>query len=173
MNGCFVEGRYRVSEIANYFLRKGEKEGIAITNMKLQKLVYIAQGWYLALQGNPLFGEEIQAWQHGPVIPSLYHTFKMFGRTPITNRAYEFDFESEELAEPRVERSDRETRSILDKVWEVYKGFTPVALRKMTHTEGTPWSQTYEDGCMGKAIPVDIIKAHYTAYLQKLVNNAG
>jgi len=169
MNGCSFEGKYRVSAIANYFLRKGRSEGIAITNMKLQKLVYIAQGWHLVLQNDQLFSEEIQAWQHGPVIPSLYHTFKMFGRTPITDFASEFDFESEELVIPQVEKSDSETRAILDKVWEVYKNFTPIALRKMTHRDGTPWDQTYEEGCMNKTISIDTVKEYYTTYLNALV----
>lgn len=172
MNGCSLGGKYRVSAIANYFLQKGEKEHIALSNMKIQKLVYIAQGWFLALQGEPLFGEEIQAWQHGPVIPSLYHTFKMFGRTPITSFASEYDFESEELIVPKVDRSDGETRAILNKVWEVYKGFSPVALRKMTHTPGTPWERTYEEGCVNRVIPIDVVKEYYTDYLGKLVNNA-
>jgi uncharacterized phage-associated protein len=62
-------------EIAKYFLVQVEEElGDSISNLKLQKLVYYAQGFNLALfDGNPLFDEEIQAWTHGPVVPALYH----------------------------------------------------------------------------------------------------
>ena len=31
---------------------------------------------HLALSGEPLFDEEIEAWDHGPVVPSMYQYFK-------------------------------------------------------------------------------------------------
>ena len=33
--------------VANYFLEKAEQEGKPITPLQIQKLVYIAYGWYL------------------------------------------------------------------------------------------------------------------------------
>jgi len=61
--------------VANYFLDLGLRESIPITPLKLQKLVYFAHGWYLGFTGEPLLNEGIQAWEYGPVIPSLYHDF--------------------------------------------------------------------------------------------------
>ena len=44
--------------VANEFLRLAREEGSTVTNMKLQKLVYIAEGWYLALYDLPLYRED-------------------------------------------------------------------------------------------------------------------
>ena len=64
-------------EVANYLLSKTDEEaGDVISNLKLQKLVYYVQGFSLAMNNRPMFEEDIYAWQHGPVVPSLYHNFK-------------------------------------------------------------------------------------------------
>ena len=64
-------------DAADYFLSKiDEDAGDVITNLKLQKLVYYAQGFSLALCGRPLFAERIEAWQHGPVCPLFSQSTK-------------------------------------------------------------------------------------------------
>src|SRR5260364_350033 len=69
-----------VFDVANYFLTLVEEEvGDALSNLKLQKLVYYAQGFHLALFSRPLFENAIEAWTHGPVIPGLYHAYKQYG----------------------------------------------------------------------------------------------
>ena len=53
--------------IANAFIeRAGQDQGErgVITPLKLQKVLYYAQGWYLAFNnGNPLFDDKAYAWQ--------------------------------------------------------------------------------------------------------------
>ncbi len=73
--------------IANYFVRKSLDSGIPVTPMKLVKLVYVAHGWYLGLTGEPLIAEGVQAWKYGPVVPSVYDKFKMYGGSAITEPA--------------------------------------------------------------------------------------
>ena len=56
-------------DVAEYFLsRVDEDAGDSLSNLKIQKLAYYAQGYHLALHGTPLFNERIEAWQHGPRI---------------------------------------------------------------------------------------------------------
>jgi len=57
--------------VANYFIKKSQDDGIAVTPMQLVKLVYIAHGWHLGLHHSQLLTESIQAWKYGPVIPSV------------------------------------------------------------------------------------------------------
>ena len=72
------------SALANFFIEKSKKENIEISNLKLQKLMFIGYGWVLALIDKDLTdGEGFQAWQHGPVLPSVYHEMKRFGNNNI------------------------------------------------------------------------------------------
>lgn len=61
------------NDIAKYFLAlsNNEESGELISNLKLQKLLHYAQGFYLALYDQPLFHEPIEAWAHGAVIPDF------------------------------------------------------------------------------------------------------
>ena len=54
---------YNAIAVANYFIDKAKADGVPLTHMKLQKLIYFAHGWHLALYGEPLIDEEIQAWE--------------------------------------------------------------------------------------------------------------
>ncbi len=64
-------------DVAQYFLAKADEDaGDLMSNLKLQKLMYYAQGFSLALCNKPLFPERIEAWIHGPVISALYHEYK-------------------------------------------------------------------------------------------------
>src|SRR4051794_29818552 len=71
-------------QVADYFLAHVDEEsGDNITHLKLQKLLYYAQGFHLAIQGEPLFAEPIEAWEHGPVVCRVYHKVKYCGNRPI------------------------------------------------------------------------------------------
>jgi len=120
-------------DIANYFLAGTDEAADPdelISPLKLQKLLYYAQGLYLARTGEPLFSDEIQAWQHGPVVPSVWAHFKDNGSRGITPP------ESLELS-----RYTAEIREHLDDVWTVYGQFSAGKLRNMTHKE-EPWYET-------------------------------
>ena len=59
-------------DVAAYILAKQDDDsGDLISNLKLQKLAYYAQGFCLAMHGRPLFPEAIKAWKHGPVVSEL------------------------------------------------------------------------------------------------------
>jgi uncharacterized phage-associated protein len=63
-------GNYPIEAIANSILDECEKRGIRLTPMKLQKLLYLAHGYYVAITGQPLIDEDFEAWKYGPVAPS-------------------------------------------------------------------------------------------------------
>jgi len=61
-----------------FFLAKNDlSQGDRITPLKLQKLLYYAQGYAPAALGRPLFDELIKAWEPGPVCISIYRRFKI------------------------------------------------------------------------------------------------
>jgi uncharacterized phage-associated protein len=65
--------------VANYFIAVANKNNGDINNSKLQKLVYYAQAWHLAIHDTALFHEDFEAWIHGPVVPALFQKYKNFG----------------------------------------------------------------------------------------------
>ncbi len=157
-----MEMKTTPQKVANYFLDQAEREGIAITPMKLVKLVYIAYGWYIALTNERLFHEKIQAWEHGPVIPSIYHEFKKFGSNPINCRSYELNMSSLEIAVPRIDESKEDALLILSKVWASYRSFTGLNLSDKTHEAGSPWHKVYDPKQKHLTLEDDDIKTHYT-----------
>jgi len=166
------EAPYSASQIANFFLLKAKSEKRSITMLKLVKLCYIAHGWYLALRDDDLIDENIEAWQYGPVVPSIYHEFKHFGRNPINALATEARFDGNDLQfeTPEIPRQDQFTRNVLEKVWNVYKGMQPGALIDKTHLKNTPWSKYFKEGHQNTEIPSNAIRDHYKIILEKAVS---
>lgn len=117
-------------DIADYFIQLANETGSFISNLKLQKLVYYAQAWHLALYNAPLFEEEFQAWVHGPVIPTLYQKYKSFGWQPILV-----------AATPTLPAN---ISQFLKDVADEYFACDAYQLEQMTHAED-PWKWARED----------------------------
>ena len=145
---------YSADAIANFFLDRASESGRALTPMQIQKLVFYAHGWHLALdkQGRPLIRENVEAWRFGPVIRSLYGEFSQFRNSQISHRAREVRSQrladgklSFKIYEPSLENEnptdvDPElARAILNRVWELYGGLSGYQLSNMTHAENEPW----------------------------------
>lgn len=163
-----IEPPYEASAVANFFLDKAEDEGKPLTMLKLIKICYVAHGWMLALADKPLINEKIEAWQYGPVIPSLYHEFKRFQKNPIIGRAKAFSFEDFHTSVPEIPKSDAETKGILEKVWDVYKTVSGNSLISRTHAENTPWDKSYKKGKFHTTIPNESIKEYYAEVFEKV-----
>jgi Uncharacterized phage-associated protein len=135
-------------DVARYFLSVNDEDaGEPISHLKLQKLCYYAQGFYLAIYGKPLFPDKIEAWQHGPVVRNLWDEFKQYGSGRIPQPE---DFDASVL--------DEETRDLLDEIFEVYGQFSALKLRNMTHLE-PPWSEAFTRP--NKRISLDSMKAYF------------
>ncbi len=119
-------------DVAEYFLaRDDENSGELISNLKLQKLAYYAQGVCLAAYDKPLFVETIEAWTHGPVVPSLYHEYKKYGDGKIES-SNDFD----------ADKFDAEATDVLEVVYSTFAQYSAWKLRNMTHEE-PPWKTAY------------------------------
>lgn len=138
--------------VANRFLDLAKQNGDPMTPMQLLKLVYIAHGWMLGLNGKPLIPERVEAWQYGPVIPSLYGHLREYRGAPVTKKLHSL-FDKGGLGD--------DEQDIIDQVYGAYRKYTGMQLSRMTHADGTPWALTYEPGSFGKVIPVDLIEDHY------------
>ena len=168
---------YTAKAIANFFLDIATKRKTRITPLKIQKLVYISHGWHLALTDDrPLVDDEYaEAWQYGPVFPSLYHEFKHYGRDAIVEPATDIVFTGNDFEEstPHVGENDTGIQKLLNRIWEVYGGFTGPQLSDMTHASGTPWASTWQQnsGFRNVHIPNEAISAHYQKLMEKNSGN--
>ena len=126
---------YSASQIAHYFLAKADIDvGELISNLKLQKLCYYAQGLTLGVRKQALFDEKIEAWLHGPVIPSLYAEYKAYKGAAIPSPT-QLDLSAYGSAD----------RKLLDDVFEFYGQYSAWRLRELTHLE-SPWKNAYAEG---------------------------
>lgn len=121
------------NHIADYFLAVSNSTGELLSNLKLQKLVYYAQAWHLAMyNGKPLFDNEFQAWVHGPVLVELYNEYKYLGYKPIVKD------ELDESYIAKFERDFSEETVFLNKIIEEYLSLSAYQLERLTHME-EPW----------------------------------
>lgn len=145
--------------IANSFLDIARKEGKQLTNMQLQKLVYFAHGWHLALTGEPLLTDSVRAWTFGPVIPPLYNSLKMFGNGLVTEPIKRKNPETGEISIVQEPLSDYEQR-LLQRIWQVYGQMTGSEMSYLTHQPGTPWEATWNKEKFS-VIPDHLIQEHF------------
>lgn len=141
--------RYRPNDVARYLLAKQDADaGDTISNLKLQKLCYYAQGLSVATRGEPLFDGTVEAWLHGPVVPELYREYRDHGSSAIPP-----------VRDLDLGEFDAADRMILDDVHTFYGQFSGWRLRQMTHEEA-PWRDAYEQH-MNHEITLDALRAHF------------
>lgn len=128
--------------VANTFIEIGVRDERPVDPMKLLKLCFFAHGYHLALYHFPLLDEQVQAWQYGPVIPSIYHAFKTYGDQVITAKGADFDDQGH-LVKPTVEKRASADYALIQRVWQTFGKFTGAQLSNMTHEPDTPWAEVW------------------------------
>lgn len=146
-----MSARYSAFDIANYFLWKAQEDNQELlSNMKLQKLVYYAQGLHLALNDTPLFKEKIEVWTYGPVVAELYHAHKIHEAKGIPAQK---DFD--------LLLIDENTREFLDEIFEVFGQFSAIRLMEIAHGD-----QCWKDTGVGEEITLESMKKCLKKYLK-------
>jgi Uncharacterized phage-associated protein len=148
---------YDARVVANEFLRIASQSGRRLTNMQLQKLVYIAHGYTLAILSKPLVWQSVEAWRHGPVIKDLYYSLREYGAGIVTQPIPILS--SDSLSETH--------RKILATVEDAYGRFTGPQLSTMTHKPGTPWAKVYSPNRDSEIIPDPVIAEYYAQLLNE------
>ncbi|GAO44713.1 hypothetical protein FPE01S_03_07520 [Flavihumibacter petaseus NBRC 106054] len=149
--------------IADYFIGLSNETQTLITNLKLQKLVYYAQSWFLALNKTELIHEDFQAWVHGPVIPQLFNDYKIWSWKPIIRE----DLNKEKFDAIKAVLPP-EVKALLADVEYEYFGLTAYELEKLTHNEA-PWVITRNglpnDAPSNRVIPKSLISDYYSKFV--------
>lgn len=127
-----------------------ERSGWSLTNLELQKLLYIAHMFHLGRTSEPLIREHFEAWDYGPVVPSLYHKAKVFGSSKVGNI---FRF-----AEDLTIGSEAQ---MLDETYDQLATARPGRLVAITHWDGGAWANHYAPRRLGTLIPNKDILQEY------------
>jgi uncharacterized phage-associated protein len=142
---------YTADQVADTLIFLARERNIEISNLKLQKLLYYAQAWNLAIAKRPLFNEDIEAWVHGPVVPSVFRRFKSYSWNTID--------------EPVEPIHNKEVREHLTSVLDVYGNLGATQLERITHNED-PWKIAREgvspDVSSNRVITHKSMSAFYT-----------
>lgn len=165
--------RTNALSVANYFVDLALKEKTDLTQLGLMKRVYAAHGFSLALLNKSLLDERfdrVEAWRYGPVIPSVYHSFKSYKANPITEKTVVMEWDQEK-GEPRFvtpKLEDKKAKIIVDMVWKRYRKFNDREMVDLMHLKGTPWSAYYIEN-ENRPIPDSETKAYYTALVNEIL----
>lgn len=130
------------------------RAGWTLTNLQLQKILYIAHMIHIGRTGgNRLISSSFQAWDYGPVEPTLYHRVRIFGDKAIQN----IFFAATDVA-------DSAEASLLDTACDRLSKLKPSQLVAMTHKPGGAWAKNYKPGVLGIVIPDADIIAEFATY---------
>lgn len=156
---------YSARTVARSIIERASACQVEITNLKLQKLLYIAHGTMLAAFGKPLLGTTFSAWKYGPVMESLYHDLKVFGSDSIKNS----DFYIQRW--DSVPEDDSQAYEVIDAVLGHFGNKSGAALIEWSHDKNGPWYAVYEDNTKGIEIPDDAIKSFFRENVVKHQGN--
>jgi uncharacterized phage-associated protein len=152
-----IETQYTAHQIAEWFINwaisDDDDQGEDLTNLKVQKLLYYAQGHYLARYGKPLFSNKIEAWAHGPVVPAIYAEMK-YSKSLKPSPDYDWSV------------IDRDTTEFLAGIWDAYGQFSAWKLRNMSHATA-PWRDRFTPDEKHTVIPTDAIKRYFVGVESK------
>lgn len=138
-NNCSAP--YKAIDIAEYFIYLSSKDPIdedenknpifeGITNLKLQKILYFAQAYFMVKTSQPLFEEKIEAWKYGPVVREVYAKYKENGSSPIFNKENNFKLSIED-------------QRLMEAVWEIFGKHSASKLVDIVHHQA-PWVDSYQ-----------------------------
>ncbi|MCQ2322537.1 MAG: DUF4065 domain-containing protein [Bacteroidales bacterium] len=106
-----------------------------ISNLKLQKILYFVQAEFLVAKDQPCFAESIEAWDFGPVVPDVYHRYKIYGSANIPyiaqNESFPFSCEDQGL---------------IDGIIDECAKYSASTLVEITHNQA-PWKDAYRPYC--------------------------
>ena len=146
---------YDPRAIANLMLDEAQGRGIKISNLALQKLLYFAHGIYLTKTKRPLVSGYFEAWQYGPVHPSVYRAFKESGSAAIQMRASAQDPLTGKKRDILLPAEEDVKDLVAEVVWR-YGKLSPGRLVDLSHAKGSPWDVVVDKARTGVAFGMRI-----------------
>lgn len=159
----YEKARYNANTIAKEIIKYSANQGLEISNLKLQKMLYFVQAAFLTQLNRACFTDAIEAWEFGPVVPSVYRKYKIFGANSIPMRALsKNNFISLFSYSPNEKQQSilTEDVSLIHKVVDSLGKYPASKLVELTHAQ-SPWITSYVKHCNNE-IPNESILAYFT-----------
>ena len=134
-----------------------QSDGTPIEKTRLNKLLYFAQGHTLAELGHELFSNNIDAWDHGPVVAVVFSSFNKIVDKTIKEGISDIHMSPDEM-------------DVIMDVWNQYKHLTAKELVDITHQKGSPWRDIYKSDTKNLHIPKELIKQYFARPENNLKN---
>jgi uncharacterized phage-associated protein len=161
--------KYPSAAIANAFLEYAERDGRPLSHLKLQKLVYFADGVAAGALDHGIAQDRPEAWRYGPVYPRLYQQFKNFGSDlipPSTRAKYlaldeNGAWQESDFPPP----SNPDVKTIIDNVWGALKDTSAIDLSAISHDKQGPWSAAWNDQGQGAIIDDASLRNYFSKWV--------
>lgn len=123
--------KYTAKQVVKWLQIQAKKHNINdLTQMKIQKLLYLCQAYSFSFNDSPLFSDKIVANEYGPTVTSIIKDVKPFGKNNVENIYNDIDI-----------NFDEETLIILNFVFNKFKKYTAGKLVDLTHQDSA-WLDT-------------------------------
>lgn len=157
---------YNVLDVSRYVINYSNEKDYGISNLKLQKVLYFIQAYFLTNtpNGTPCFREKIEAWDFGPVVPEAYREYKQYGSSNIPPMISYIDFDDDDIWNSERKTYDNKVISKNDKVLinavvDKFSDFSATDLVTLTHNQA-PWREAYVPH-MNNEITIKAIKDYF------------
>jgi uncharacterized phage-associated protein len=168
--------------VANWFIGKNRENPSGLTHLKLQKMLYFAQGWHLAYFDVPLFEDPIEAWKYGPVVRTVWRALSGMKTEELMEPIEGYvlrgtDYEA--IGRPEMSFADDDVKDLMESCWNTYSVQSAWELVATTHAKGSPWDKVanspgnraagtdkewfgeYDD----LLIPVELMRSYFKSFL--------
>lgn len=143
---------YSAVDIGRYIINYSNSKGYGISNLKLQKLLYFVQAYFLINSNGDeaCFFDRIEAWDFGPVVPNVYREFSENGSCNIPTITSYLVFGPGGISGIRRvayddSMIDKKDKKLIEKIVDDLSAYSASTLVRITHMQ-EPWKSTYNKG---------------------------
>lgn len=156
---------YNALDIARYVIKYSNDQDYGVSNLKLQKILYFIQAYFLIQTNHPCFKESIEAWDFGPVVPDAYKQYKAYGGTDIPTMESYISFDGDDIWKSKRVRFNKiciknEDKTLINKVVDKFSEYSATDLVTLTQHQA-PWVDAFSLG-KNNEISLDAIKDYFS-----------
>ncbi|MDA3849379.1 Panacea domain-containing protein [Lactobacillus delbrueckii] len=137
---------FDVFRVSNLVIDTAKESNIELTSLKLQKILFILQGFYLYKYKARLIDGNFAKWQFGPTEKESYNYFKSYDSAEITDEAFDFSTETFEITPiPPISADDIGSDRFADLKFELTKLLSILTWKLIELTRNDASWSNYEE----------------------------